>query len=160
MPKITLILLAPSIVRALCWFPDGQTVAVSDEPCDPNGNSTCCGPGWACLSNNICERTSYVSNSSAGSQYVRGSCTDPTWNSPNCPRYCDNPAIGDNLQGGIGMLPCPNSDLEWYCEDSGTSTLNCAATQGVFTFQGVLTIPFTPIQSKACIDGPQILQRL
>lgn len=124
-----------AVVRARCWFPDGQTVAAQDVPCHSTGNSTCCGQGWACLSNNICEKTSYAQG--AGSQYVRGSCTDPTWNDANCPNFCDSPAIGDNQQGGIGMSPCPNSDLEWVCQDSAGSTANCEATLGVVVFQGM-----------------------
>src|SRR2546421_8865669 len=33
---------------AACYFPDGS-IAAQDTPCSSNGNSTCCGNGYACL---------------------------------------------------------------------------------------------------------------
>ena len=72
---------------AKCYYPDGTQAA--DFPCDPDAeNSMCCGDGrpvkdfvgFACLSNKMCQ--------SSSGRIIRGSCTDPTWKSPECVGYC------------------------------------------------------------------------
>jgi hypothetical protein len=130
-----------SNANARCYFPDGQTVASSNVPCHNNGNATCCGPGYACLSNNICMVTSYVQQAPSV-QYIRGSCTDSSWTDVNCPLFCDNPQVGDNQAGGIGMQVCPGSDTSYYCMDSTQSSVNCANGQGVVVFRGMEILLF------------------
>ena len=70
---------------ALCYYPNGQ---VSDDlECIPTAPETaCCGRGSTCLSNGVCEST----NSSDIASYFRGSCTDSTWISTLCPRFCQS----------------------------------------------------------------------
>lgn len=116
------------LVQTKCYFPDGISSATQDVPCHKNGNSTCCGPGYACLSNNICKWTSNVLGTRPTTDYIRGSCTDSTWSDGNCPLFCANEAIGDNQSGGIGMGKC--SDTAFYCLDSAQSDINCAKTSG------------------------------
>lgn len=67
---------------ATCYFPDG-TIASNNVPCSSDTYSACCGKSDVCLSNNLCMDT--------GEQpYVlsRGACTDPNWESDNCPSVC------------------------------------------------------------------------
>jgi hypothetical protein len=127
----------PHLAAAKCFFPDGKTVAPQDTPC-MEGNSTCCGQGFACLSNNICMLTSYVSGAGSGqSPYVRGSCTDPTWNDPNCPQFCITPSHDDNNSGGQGLAKCDGTTMDmYYCVDNNTANVDCGSAQSVVVFQG------------------------
>ncbi|OJJ75509.1 hypothetical protein ASPBRDRAFT_37803 [Aspergillus brasiliensis CBS 101740] len=71
-----------SATTATCYFPDG-TIASNNVPCSSDTYSACCGKSDVCLSNNLCMDT--------GEQpYVlsRGACTDPNWESENCPSLC------------------------------------------------------------------------
>jgi hypothetical protein len=75
-----------------CYYPDGSSAA-SDTPCfSTSGASVCCGDGFACLANGICQVTSFafISNPDLNKQinYYRGSCTDQTWSSSSCPQFC------------------------------------------------------------------------
>ena len=108
-------------VQTLCYFPDGQTVADGDSACVDSGNSACCGHGFTCLSNRLCELTKYVISDPGQSQYVRGSCTDPSWNDPNCPSFCISPSNGDTFSGAMGLKKCNGtSEDEYYCLDNTT----------------------------------------
>lgn len=74
-----LLLLAGRSVSQSCWYPDHQTQAQADVPCDPNADvSACCGPNAFCLSNGLCYIDGTVS---------RGSCTDKNWG-PECANVC------------------------------------------------------------------------
>ena len=69
--------------RRKCYYPNGDLV-LADSPCDPDAeHSACCGAppfGVACLSNKLCR--------TQPGDFSRGSCTDPTWQSPECPSFC------------------------------------------------------------------------
>ncbi|KAF2434174.1 hypothetical protein EJ08DRAFT_646623 [Tothia fuscella] len=106
-----------SFTHAICYFSDGTTVANNDVPCQGSGNSTCCGPGYACLSNHICEWTEAVVGPKPNTVFFRGSCTDPTFNNENCPLFCMG--SGDTPNGGIGISQWPtlgNAVLLPECE--------------------------------------------
>jgi len=127
--------------QALCWFPDG-TPATKNEPCLSSGNSPCCGQGFACLSNGLCMLTPNDTSAGSGqSTYVRGSCTDRTWNDPHCPTFCVDPSNNDNMSGAEGVSKCDavgNQDI-YYCIDNSTSSVsdsNCASISNVFSFSG------------------------
>lgn len=61
-----------------CYYPNGTSSV--DTPChSDNAASACCNEGATCLSNGLCLGGSIVS---------RGSCTDQSWESPDCPQYC------------------------------------------------------------------------
>lgn len=69
----------------LCFFPGG--VQSLDVPCDPKAEvSMCCGSVNACLSNGLCKLEDTSNNT--GIAYARGTCSDPTWQSPICPQNC------------------------------------------------------------------------
>lgn len=148
-----LILLSISLrlVAAVCYYPDGS-VSPQDTACLNNGdNSTCCGQGYACLSNNICEATGDEIKKPGASLYVRGSCTDPTWRSNNCPQFCINPDY-DLLSGGMGIAKCANTTLdEYYCIDGLDDTVDCSSETDVLFFQGTL-IELAPSTSPSFVE--------
>ncbi|KAF2405373.1 hypothetical protein EJ06DRAFT_518359 [Trichodelitschia bisporula] len=122
-----------------CWAPDGKTVPALDVPCNNDGNSTCCGQGWACLSNNICMWTPSVQDK-VTNHYGRGSCTDPTWTDPNCPKFCVSLSAGDNIPGAEAMARCPHVDNTFYCLNDNQANVNCERQDGVLTFPGTFSI--------------------
>ena len=71
-----------------CYFPDG-TPSGTDVPCtdDPVGDSFCCFTGQACLSNKVCGAF-HTNSTGSFMTFARGTCTDSSWNSPACPKFC------------------------------------------------------------------------
>jgi len=128
MRGIALFSVCITVVAATCHFPDGTTI--QDTACNPTApNSTCCGPGYACLSNHICALTEHVSKDIANSfsYYVRASCTDKTWTSPECPSFCTNTSNGDNVGvGGMGVGKCDGDGGvdRYYCRNKVTADLS------------------------------------
>ena len=99
-------------VQAQCYWPNGKPSP--DTPCKPAASaSACCGAGWDCLSNGLCSQAPrpYI---------VRGSCTDQTWSTSECPTYC---AFNHTSYGALG--PCHKGstvgdggdELASYCCD-------------------------------------------
>ena len=145
-------MLCPSILRTslfaciirnahtFCYFPDGKTIASGFSPCEnTSGNSTCCQRGFACMSNNLCELTPYASAGPGQTTYVRGSCTDPSWNDPSCPSFCISPENKDTWNAGMGLDQCPDSSLDaYYCVDAATESLSPeqACANDAVTFPG------------------------
>lgn len=131
-------------VKSTCYFPNGESI--QDTPCNPDAaHSTCFGPGYACLSNNVCALTEHVSSEVAklSPYYVRGSCTDSTWLSPECPSFCLNSTNGDNLGvGGMGVGKCDGDGSvdRYYCRNSKTAdmsdTVLCKNASYCFDFSG------------------------
>lgn len=78
----------PAISAASCYFPDGSPSP--DIPCKASASiSVCCGAGYACLDNNLCSLVDDIGVAKTrANQYIRGSCTDPTWASGRCPLFC------------------------------------------------------------------------
>lgn len=73
---------------ATCYFPDGSE-AGRNFPCFPDrAVSFCCGVGWICSTNLLCLGSSIVP--SEWNHVIRGSCTDGSWQSSACPRFCEN----------------------------------------------------------------------
>ncbi|OHF04145.1 hypothetical protein CORC01_00484 [Colletotrichum orchidophilum] len=101
------VLLSGARVRAVCYYPDGS-IAPNDTPCqDLTAESTCCGQGYACLSNSMCQATGKELSKDGATELVRGSCTDRSWRSSRCPLFCINPET-DNVAGGIGVARITN----------------------------------------------------
>ena len=72
-----------SRAAATCYFPDGD-ISPYDTPCNPLANaSVCCFTGQACLSNELCQ-----ADTDGVITYARGTCTDQSWKSPDCPEFC------------------------------------------------------------------------
>jgi hypothetical protein len=65
MGKTLFAILAPSLLvlqsinlthAQSCYYPDGS-IAHPDQPCSSDGVSACCGFGFACLRNGVCQIT-------------------------------------------------------------------------------------------------------
>ena len=68
--------------QQVCYNPDGTT-APDDIPCNSqNAVSTCCGNGWLSNVDNVCIQAD------ASRRMSRGSCTDRSWQSGDCPLFC------------------------------------------------------------------------
>lgn len=137
---IYLIILAQLAVLAgaICYYPDGSVA--QDTPCtDSTAQSTCCGTGYACLGLSatffLCEATGSELNKPGASQYVRGSCTDKSWRSGNCPSVCVDPKR-DLISGGNGVAACPGSDELFYCISKGLGVANCTTGFNLINFAG------------------------
>lgn len=64
-----------------CYYPNGALANTDDHPCSANGHSTCCPLNWQCLSNGLC----FLPSEGYLGRYT---CTDPAWQSDNCPKIC------------------------------------------------------------------------
>lgn len=71
-------------------------------------------------------------------KYDRGSCTDKTWRSSECPNFCVNAANGDTLNGGIGIAKCPGNLDMYYCMDG--AQFNCKDGDNVLSFSGTVLL--------------------
>jgi hypothetical protein len=135
-----------SFTTATCYFPDG-TIPRQDTPCRSSGFATCCGAGYACLTNNLCQLTGFVANPIDGqSEYVRGSCTDKTWNSEFCPNVCITPSNNDNWSGGMGVNKCVGDKDRYWCINNQTEPLStseiCSSSTYFFEFASKYRTPF------------------
>ncbi|KAF2146240.1 uncharacterized protein K452DRAFT_283516, partial [Aplosporella prunicola CBS 121167] len=69
-----------------CYYPAGN-IAVSEYACQLNTtHSFCCVTGAKCLDNKLCDASALVNSSEP--MYYRGTCTDKTWQSDECPKFC------------------------------------------------------------------------
>ncbi|KAE9376588.1 hypothetical protein N431DRAFT_542146 [Stipitochalara longipes BDJ] len=126
-----------------CYFPDGNP-ATKDTACKSATVSTCCQEGATCLDNGLC----FDPFGSAVGGYIRGSCTDKTWASADCPQYCtyDNATAGlFNSLSDAGVLSCGNPG--YCCESDPLSKCDCQTGKGTFSISGDLK-PFTTIPSS------------
>lgn len=123
-----------------CYYPN-QVVAPNDVPCQTNGLvSFCCSSGYVCLDNKICmlEASSPV-NQDSSDQYWRGSCTDQTWSSPDCPLYCLNTTNGDSVGGPSMMNICPDATEDYFCIDHISNEGNCGGgSSNLLQFNGTI----------------------
>lgn len=96
-----------------CFNPDGSAVTDTDyQPCNlvANSISMCCatnrpvGVRDQCLSNGLCFNPCGDDGNCGGldkGNYWRESCTDQSWNSPNCLRgVCSNSAVRTSQRRG------------------------------------------------------------
>ena len=89
-----------------CYFYGGAQ-ATLDVPCDPDASdSACCGPNFVCATNLYCVAPTGV--------LIIGSCTDPTWQSADCPLPVDQTSKGvyfssNEITNCSDGTICPNS---------------------------------------------------
>lgn len=124
---------ATTSASASCYYPSGS-IAPADIPCNhnPTEDSACCGQGFICLSNGLCQNP-LVAAGEFG-LYSRGSCTDQSWTSSQCPKFC----VGDSdvKTGGQEVLKCLGGDDLYYCNDSDVANANCSSGSNIITFAG------------------------
>ena len=139
-----LVLYSGISASAECYYPNGE-LSPNDTPCrDDTKDSVCCGQGYACLSNGICQATGKELKKSGASEFARGGCTDKTWRSSNCPLFCIEPGV-DNTGGGMGIGKCSDTDLDLYwCINKNQDNVSCEDKRGVLFFPGKLA-QFSPI---------------
>ncbi|QDS73167.1 hypothetical protein FKW77_002191 [Venturia effusa] len=90
-----------------CYWPDGTTAA-NQSVCGSGSQSACCPIGTECTSNGLCYDLGYLK---------RGSCTDKTWGSSACPKYCnaDDGSKNAGVQNSTNdILPCGNYYLYYH----------------------------------------------
>ena len=75
------ILFAFHLVYAKCYHSEG-TLASSDTACSSAKFSACCGAHLTCLSH---AGTALCND---GDEWLTGSCTDQSWSSDACPKFC------------------------------------------------------------------------
>ncbi|KAH6691355.1 hypothetical protein F5X68DRAFT_201757 [Plectosphaerella plurivora] len=96
-----------------CYYPNGAQ-SFDNFPCDVDAeDGPCChgSQGWACLDNKLCR--------GPDGNVVRGSCSDPTWDSPECSHFCLSASTG-----GTDLISCSNVtgiDTSYCCDH----TVNC-----------------------------------
>ncbi|KAK2014514.1 hypothetical protein LZ32DRAFT_646360 [Colletotrichum eremochloae] len=124
----------------LCFFPGG--VQALDVPCDPKAEvSMCCGSVDACLSNGLCKLEDTSNNT--GIAYARGTCSDPTWQSPFCPQNCvlnpdtrTNKTAYDFRFNGVQVWQCDSQGFgvpgKFCCESAAEKARCCSTPAAVF----------------------------
>ena len=127
-----LTLLHACFVLAICYNPDAS-IATQDVPCTNGTFSTCCGQGYACLSNMVCMRTSAAPSVRAEYPFLRGSCTDPMYKSASCPSFCISQPDNDRDQAQA-MLKCSDAPGDHYICNNKVS--DCNDPSVVIAFQG------------------------
>ncbi|KAL6856319.1 hypothetical protein J3F83DRAFT_448417 [Trichoderma novae-zelandiae] len=142
--------------NALCFYPDG-TPAPGDVPCtDSTTNSVCCGTGYACLSNGICQATGDELAKPGASEFVRGSCTDKTFRSSSCPSFCGTPDQ-DNVGGGEGMAKCTDTDQDLYwCVNAANVGLQQKGEDPCKDDDAVVFFPGTPTALTTINVAPKV----
>ncbi|RHZ70197.1 hypothetical protein CDV55_106968 [Aspergillus turcosus] len=114
--------LLPLAIATQCYFTDGSATLAEQQPCFPDKiNGPCCGinksngdPNDICLTNGLC----LAQVSPYTGLILLNACTDPTWESNDCPSICPK-----SIQGsyGIHVLPCPEISLDhWCCSANGS----------------------------------------
>ena len=81
-----------------CFSPNG-TIKSQDTPCHSaftgDGASACCNHADICLNNGLCL-------SQNGGEYIyRGTCTDESWQSPECSQYCTDGKSINQCSGNL-----------------------------------------------------------
>ncbi|KAH0286952.1 hypothetical protein M436DRAFT_60767 [Aureobasidium namibiae CBS 147.97] len=112
-----------------CYWPD-NSVAETLTPCNSAAtNSHCCGPYALCLDNGYC----FNQGNEYGNRLSRSGCTDKTWNSDACPKYCQtfvpNGAISISIisESGTGLFCCGmgwNATSGLCLSESGSGNFN------------------------------------
>ncbi|KAI9155573.1 hypothetical protein HJFPF1_08159 [Paramyrothecium foliicola] len=146
---VSLVLL-PTCVRALCYFPDGSTAAY-DTPCrDDTAHSACCGLNFTCLSNGMCRGGT---RDDGTTDYGRGSCTDKSWRNGACPGFCSNPKL-HAMNGGQMMGRCDGKQDRFFCIDGAGS--DCDAGKNILAYPQnptvVTTIGVAPTSTSSALQ--------
>lgn len=101
------------ISAQLCYNPNGSIS--NDRPCNSSADvSVCCEDGFVCTENKLCQPMGWYDGSDGNPlQLIRGTCTDKTWKSGNCPGHC----IAESPTGGEWVMRCGSNSQEYCCSD-------------------------------------------
>ncbi|TVY86343.1 hypothetical protein LAWI1_G008486 [Lachnellula willkommii] len=110
-----LLLLAPLLIAsvnatATCWYPDNKTSEPTHVPCNQTTStaSACCDPNDSCSVSGFCLGQS--------GWIYRGSCTDQSWDSANCPNKFEQCLTNPDTQ-----KPESYWAAVWSCADRGAA---------------------------------------
>lgn len=78
--SLAIIFLTSLVGCQSCYYPNGD-LAANEQPCSTTGDGPCCPFQWQCLDNGLC----YLDYANF---FERHTCTDQTWQSPECPNIC------------------------------------------------------------------------
>lgn len=115
-----------------CYWPDGSVTdgdVIPAENNDSSGHAACCFAGHYLFANGLCLDISQMT-------YYRCACTDKTWASPACPKYCMDVSAQQ-----CGIWVCDNSN-HFACNPS-----DCSNQTITFTINGA------NIQQNAALDS-------
>lgn len=85
-PLLTTIHAIPMRMRVLAAEVEARTFATRILHEQPIEDADSTDSGDVCLNNKICL--------SGGVETIRGTCTDKTWSSADCPQFCQSKAVG------------------------------------------------------------------
>jgi hypothetical protein len=137
---VALLWSAAAATNSTCYFPNGKES--NGGVCNPNAEvSACCGPTFICLSNGLC-KPGPDSKKTYSYNFYRSACTDASFNSSSCPRFCtdcmlpiddfvaytDSHLAPYHIDRGQGVKSCGN---DTYC--CGASGDCCTDTSNVFS---------------------------
>ncbi|KAF2643269.1 hypothetical protein P280DRAFT_367648, partial [Massarina eburnea CBS 473.64] len=132
---LTAVFALSSRAASECYFPNGD-LSGSDTICNPNALvSSCCYDNQACMSNGLCMSNPHDASKA---RLHRGTCSDKTWKSGNCPRECLSVA-----NDGASVYSCNQTDVDSYCCFD-----NCKCNDSkfeTFKFTGTDVYPLTII---------------
>ncbi|KYK60386.1 hypothetical protein DCS_01523 [Drechmeria coniospora] len=129
--------------HSICYYPNGA-VSRQDTPCRNDlDQSACCGQGFACLSNGMCKTTGREQDTPPDTNYLRGSCTDRSWRSGNCPSFCLQENM-DNIGAASGVQACPGdySETRFFCINKQAD--GCRIAGKVLVFPCKSLSPYRP----------------
>ncbi|KAH6670498.1 hypothetical protein B0J14DRAFT_596375 [Halenospora varia] len=126
------------LVSTTCYNPNGSVItSPAYQPCVQTVGvvSQCCGTNWTAtdsrIGNDLCQPSGLcLNNNPANNQplFWRGSCTDPTWKSPNClANLCTSTSTGGDPTTNTPLLQC--ADGSWCC--GSTNSTCCKNKLGV-----------------------------
>lgn len=82
----------------------------------------------------MCMSTGNELQKKGATEYVRGSCTDKSWRSGDCPNFCVDPKVA-NTGGGTGIAMCPGrGDKVFFCIDLAEH--DCDTNDNILFFNG------------------------
>ncbi|KAI1179532.1 hypothetical protein F4777DRAFT_434886 [Nemania sp. FL0916] len=132
-----------------CYYPQGN-LSGGDVVCgDGVNHSHCCGPHAICLTNKLCLQISDTISIS------RASCTDPTWQAPECPDHCRDV----NVDKGIPLALYSYGKPSKYCcgvaaTQKGSSSLGCSSGSEPFEIGTADILPGKGILKNFTSLGP------
>jgi hypothetical protein len=87
-PLLAILLHPTPGAAVLCYTPNGSVS--NDRPCNFTAPaSTCCTQGFLCTSNQLCQPEDWWDGTGGDPlQFIRGTCTDQTWEAPQCQGHC------------------------------------------------------------------------
>jgi hypothetical protein len=132
----------------LCYYPDGGT-AKGDYACNLTAeHSFCCAVGYNCLDNKICVAV-------GNSDWNRGSCTDKTWNSPECPQFCKK----FSSSGGSWVVNCAE-DAGVCCYDTLAASPDDCCSANLTDQNPVSKLPGEPTPFTLITSGASTQTRI